>query len=370
MPFDLNNFTTGMGWNQVVQVDFSDASELFAANGEFTAPSTEVFRVESYNIGVSQTAEAPDYVTGRQDHTAWRKGPILSEGDLSFPFMLPQGSNVTGGFALFLCGAELVKRPGASFTVQSSAHPSISGCKVQNARIDCTSEGPVNASATVWGIVDQEELATIHSYGDAGRYIWGRNLTGDVNPDYPQTYLTFGDHINTDGLPGQGEGADVSGSIILEQIPMFDIVSVEGAPSGMFVTGFSLEINNNLQRNYTMGSGSTGSQLSQYSPFGLNATSISAGQRRITGTLTWQSDYEGYISQILGAGIDALTIRVGPVQFTLNQVVWNAQPPTLSAGDRMTVESSFTALGTGTGSGDDAFDALVVEANTNLPEGL
>jgi len=370
MAFDLNNFTTGMGWNQVVEIDFSDASELFT---DFTPPSTEVFRVENYNIGVKQEVEVPDYVTGRQDRTAWKKGPIESQGDLSFPFMLPRESGVTGGFGLFLCGSELAKEPGASFTVQSSAHPKISGCKVNTCRIECESSDNIKANASIWGIVDQEELSTIHSYGADGRYIWGPvedNVTD--NTDHVQTYIDFADHMNADGLPGIGRGADVTGKLILEQIPMFDIVSIEGAPRGMFVTGFSLQIDNRLKRNYTMGSGfSNTSSFSQYSPFGLNATSISAGQREITGTLKWQSDYQGYISQILGAGIDQLLIRVGPIQFLLNQVVWSAQPPTLSAGDRMIVESSFTALGSGDSSADDSgFDALVIGTNSSMPPGL
>ena len=367
MSFDLNNFITGMGWNQVVQIDFSDASELFT---EFSAPSTEVFRVENYSIGVSQTAEAPDYVTGRQDHTAWKKGPIESQGDLSFPFMLPRGSDVTGGFGLFLCGSELSKEPGASFTIQSSAHPRISGCKVNTCKISCESSDNIKASASVWGIVDQDELSTIHSYGDDGRYIWGPE-GASLSDEHLQNYLQFSNPDLNDGLPGVGRGANVTGSLVLEQIPMFDIVSVEGAPSGMFVTGFSLDVNNKLKRNYTMGSGSEGSNLSPYSPYGLNATSISANQREITGTLKWQSDFQGYISQILGAGIDRLIIRIGPIQFLLNQVVWNAQPPTLSAGDRMTVESKFTALGSGNSSEDDSgFDALVIGTNSSLPPGL
>jgi hypothetical protein len=102
----------------------------------------------------------------------------------------------------------------------------------------------------------------------------------------------------------------------------------------------------------------------------LNATSISANQRRISGTITWQSDYQGYISQILGTGLESLIIRIANVKLTLNQVMFTATPPTLSSGERMTVQSTFTALGTGQNDGDDAFDALIIEQNDILPPGL
>lgn len=381
MPVNLNNFTTLMGWNQLIRIDYSEAADLFAKNGTFTPPAgnQQVLRVENYNIGIQQTGEAPNYVTGRTDRTAWRKGPIISEGSLSFPFTLPTTGTEASGLAMFLMAAELVKTPGTSFSIESSAHPKISGCKVNNASISCVAEEPVNSSATIWGIIDEGELAEIHSYGDQYRYIWGPTAdssTGTVQTNLdPQTgtiYLDFADHLNASGFPGQGDGADIGGILELEQIPMFDAVSVEGAPDGMFVTGFSLEINNELKRNYTLGSGVDGTQRSRYSPYGLNPTSISANQRTITGTITWQSDYQGYISQVLGVGIEKLIIRVANIKLTLNQCMFNASPPTLSAGDKVTVESSFTALGTGQNNGDDAFDALIIEANPvgEQPPGL
>lgn len=380
MAVDLNTFQTTMGWNQAVIIDYTDATALFDKN-PFSVPSgnTQVLRVESYDIGVRQDGDAPDYVTGRGDRTAWRKGPIISEGNLNFPFTLPQSGSEASGLSLFICGAELVKAPGSSFSIQSSAHPSLSACKVNTATISCEAENPVTSSATIWGIVDEQELEEIHSYGDQRRYVWGPGTTVETqaNPQTGSIYVTFSNHFNANGLPGVADGADVSGQLVTEQIPLFDACSVTGAPEGMFITGFSIEVNNNLQRNYTMGSGDSGTDSdsgpagrSQYSPFGLNATSISANQRRVSGTITWQSDYQGYISQVLGTGLESMVIRIANIQLTLNQVMFTAEPPTLSTGERMTVQSSFTALGTGQQSGDDAFDALVIESNTELPPGL
>lgn len=364
MTLDISNFTTLMGWNQKVKIDYTNAPLLF--NGIATSPGTQILRVESYNIGVKQTGDAPDYVTGRSDRTAWRKGKIESDGDLSYPFTLASTSSNPSGLALFICAAQLVDHPEQSFDILSSAHPLMTGCKVNTARIECSAENEVRCNATVWGVVSDDVMNTIHSYGSQRRLVWGPlNSDGSGTGDdglvgNGTTYVSLTDTVYGDNFAGVGAGSDVSGELEREQIPMWDVCSVEGAPVGMFIVGFSIEISNELKRNYTMGTGSSADAThgSSYSPFGLNPTTISANQRRITGTITWQSNHAGNISEILGVGVSALKIHIGYYQLTLNNVLWNSTPPTLAAGDRVTVESSFTALGDGGG-----FDALTIEAN-------
>lgn len=338
-----------MGWNQAVVIDFSALDEI--PDGGLTNTGEVVLRVDSYNIGVTQRSEAPDYVTGRQDRTAWKKGPIESQGDLSYPFTL------TIGIDMFKVAATLAEFPSNTFEIESSVHPRMSGCKINTSELSCQAESEVTANSQVWGIVDSEAIATIRSYGDPDRISWGGGLDTQIS--------LSGKTLGTDGYAGILAGENVDGLLLLEQIPMFDACSVSGAPPGMFIVGFTIQIDNQLQRNYTMGLGDDIDD-SRYSPAGLNPTSVSAKQRRITGTITWQSDFEGYISQILGSGLAALTIRIANFQLRMNNALWMAEPPALSAGDRVTCQSSFIAMGTG----EDAFDALVVEDNTSPPPGL
>lgn len=324
--FDINEMDPLVGWNQVVTIDFTDLDGAYP----LTAPSgTKVLRVESYNIGVRQTSDAPDYVTGRQDRTAFKRGPIVSEGDIRYPFTLGEDGVSGTGLDLFLVASELAKNPKDTFSVTSSAHPSIGGCKINTSALECQAEAEISANSNIWGIVDDESIETVHSYGNY-------------------------DRVDSEDL-GEPNGVDVVGQLLLEQIPMFDACSIVGAPVGMFIVGFTINIDNQLKRLYTMGTGESGD--TQYSPFGLNATAIAAMQRRVTGTITWQSNASGTIKQIIGSGISALEITIAGFKLTLNKALWMAEPPTLSAADRVTVQSSFIAMGTG----DAEFDALVID---------
>jgi len=328
---------TLMGWNQLVTLTDSSGGILELGGG------SSVLRVTNYQIGINQTGEAPDYVTGRQDRTAWRKGPIESQGDLSFPFVLGDTGGGTG-IALFKAAANLVYNPGENFTITSSVHPTLRGCKVNTATIECQAGSEITSRAQVWGIVTDEDLANINSFGDTER-----KLFPDASPD----------GNSDDG--GWADGAAVAGNVelSLEQIPMWDVVKIEGAPEGMFVVGFSLTVDNRLVRNYTMGN----NEDEEYSPFGLNAQSISANQRMINGSITWQSNKAGGIQQIAAVGLNSLKITIGvpgsgitPIVLDMPQCLWNATPPSLAPGDRVTVESSFTALG----ENNAEFDALII----------
>lgn len=345
MAFEINDEKVLMGWNQLVTIDFSTSDTDTQIIDDFNEPV--VLRVSSYEIGLKQEAEAPDFVTGKQDRTAWKKGPITSDGTIEYPFTLPKNGQPSVGFSFFKAAALLATKPQGNFTIRSSVHPVISGCKVNTVTLSCEAGAEVRATAQVWGVADPEtlpELVSVNSYSDETRVTYGGSE----------------DSIGQEqgGVPtgvGLAENSAIS-TIELEQIPQWDVCRVVGAPAGMRVVGWSITIDNQLKRNYTMGDGSTPEEA--FSPLGLNATSISANQRRITGSVTWQSDKRGYISQILATGLTELIIQIGPIKLSMNNVVWNANPARLSTGDRITVESSFTALGTG---GGEEFNALEIE---------
>ena len=73
-PTDPNTVKTIMGWNQVVGVDIT-------ANGSY-----QTLRVSDYQMGSKQSGDAPSYVTGLSDRTAWTKGPVEIDGSVSFPY--------------------------------------------------------------------------------------------------------------------------------------------------------------------------------------------------------------------------------------------------------------------------------------------
>lgn len=316
-----NEVLTLMGWNQAVFIDPDDAG-------------WQVLRVNDYEFGEKQTPDAPDYVTGRQDRTAFTKGPIEIDGTLTYPLTFETGGNTFNGLDMFKKGSELARTPATSFSLGYNQKTSAgiygqtySGCKVQTTSLSCSSGEGIQCSSTVWGISVEDNF----SIGSTD----SRTLSNDL---------------------GIVVGENVDNEFTTVQIPMWDSVSVVGAPPGMLVVGFSIQIDNQLQRNYTMGNDST-----LYSPWGLNATSISAGQRKVTGSVTWQSNDEGLINAVLGAGIEELiiTIKTGvatTTTFTMAKCLWNAQPPKLSTGDRVTIETAFTAMGEGI----EDFDALVI----------
>jgi len=329
-----NTMQTLMGWNQMVSVNIGSTGY-------------KALRVSDYSIGTNQTGDAPDYVTGRSDRTAWTKGPVVVEGNLSYPLTFETGTDTLSGFDFFAQGAALADIVGSGsyegFSMQVSAGELIEGCYVNNASISCQAEQPIECSSTIWGISLEP------------------NTSDDGNTPPPKYYeadsFGIGPSAGTANTGSPDGDNTFRTSLTTVQIPMWDAVKIEGAPDGMYIVGFSLEIDNQLQRNYTMGNQNTAS------PWGLNATSISAGQRRITGSITWQSDDSGKINTVLGSGIRELKITIGTPTtnqvFTLNNCLWNAVPPRLAPGDRVTCESGFTALG-GDGTTSD-FDALVLD---------
>ena len=311
-----NAVKTLVGWNQAVWI--TDGSLV-----------RKVLRVTDYNMGSKQTGDAPDYVTGRQDRTAWTKGPIEIDGTLTYPLTFETSGQTFNGLNMFLFGAKLADDIQGTFGIESTAGEVVAGCKVQSTTISCNAGEPIQCNSTVWGISTQ----TNTSSGNPTPF-----LASDAGGSVAKTGLVLGENVD--------------GVFTTVQVPMWDACYVQGAPDGMLVVGWSITIDNQLKRNYTMGDQNINGSV-YGSPWGLNATSISAGQRRVTGTLTWQSDSEGVLNYILGSGIDGLTISIrtdsGDFDFimTMANCLWNASPPRLATGDRVTVESSFTALGTG-----------------------
>lgn len=355
-PSEPNLGKTLMGWNQLVAITGNPNLNL----------SNTALRVSDYSIGINQEGNAPDYITGSQDATAWTKGPIETQGDLSYPFTFG------AGLGLFAAGAGLVFDPQESFSIQSSAHMRIDGCKINTVRVSCEAGGMIESSANVWGIAStiNNDFDNVNpAFVTGGLSDLTAVSSGDGNDAARTLASGFG---NPNGVLNEDSP---HGGVFLEQIPQWDVVKIVGAPTSMHVVGFSLEINNRLVRNYTMGD-ETGA-----SPFGLNAASITAQQRRVTGSLTWQSGAgvpgnEGNITQLVAAGLESLNItiysdnngassvvgnEIDSIRMIMNNCLWNATPPRLSPADRVTVESGFTALGTGdpnqNGSGAE-FDAL------------
>ena len=315
----INAIKTLHGWNQLVDIDFG--------NGYKT------LRVSDYAIGSEQSPEAPDFVTGSSDRTAWYKGPVTIQGSLSFPFTLPQTDTISG-VEMFQKGAELSKDITETFVIRSSASEVVSGCKINEITLSCEAGGAIEITSSI--------MATSSSTD---------NTSNIEDPDpTPDPVYALDNGEPTGSTLGRG-------TLTIAQIPMWDAIHIQGAPDGMLITGFSITINNNLRPFYTLGNNSGAS------PFGLNPTSIGANQRRITGNITWQSDANGLLDFVRGSGITEVGIFIGDVmRMTLTNCVWNAAPPRLSPGDRVTVQTGFTALGSG-GINDDGFDALVLSGS-------
>ncbi len=140
-----------MGWNQLVIIRSTgpNANEYL----ETIFGTGNPLRVADYSVGITQTGNVPDYVTGRQDHTAWMKGPIESGGTLSYPFTFRTGA------AMLFAGANLVFNPAQSFEIFASANPVLRGCKVKSVSISCNSKEEVKIESEVWGIADEIDPA-------------------------------------------------------------------------------------------------------------------------------------------------------------------------------------------------------------------
>lgn len=355
---------TLMGWNQVVWVD--------------TTGSFLPYKVTDYSVGVQQDFDVPQMVSGRSDRMTWSKGMIQAGGTVNVPLL-----QSTGG--LFLTAAEEAAVPvdsdgtvnsEALFSIRSSVHPPIQQAMIQSYTITANEGQPVQLTVEMFGTLLDEDGNSSELEGALGSL----NFTSSPNKGTSNqtAAVVLGATGSTGGstrIGGDPVGTDISSytsTIEVEEIPNFDQVfgvrenlpqDQNGNPVGEPIS-FTFTINNNLIRNYVLGSAR-----------GLDAFSVASGQRELTGSMSWQSlgaghsgaDVNGSIGQILNVGItdpsaSTKNIYVGGTNsdetgniFRINMeeglLIWGAAPPQLNTG-KVTASANFQLIardGSGTG---------------------
>lgn len=294
--------TTIMGWNQLVYID------------------TEVIKVSDYSVGVSQSFEVPQLITGVTDKITWSKALVEAGGTISAPLMQSFGNAVLArAFNRNTLGNL------TPFTIGSSIHIELTGASMQTATISAASGEYIQVTGEVFGTAGNSGYIPYSGYGN---FATGPNQTATAE---------IIDNTGNAVLSGFVSSPTYTD----EQIPMFDqVFNVEDMmPESLGVpVNFELSVNNNLIRNYVLGSET-----------GLDAWSISSGQRDLTGTVTWQSTTTGAIGQVLNAGlVDPGTVQllIGPITIDLTSayVLWGAQPPAINPNDRVTASAPFQII--------------------------
>jgi hypothetical protein len=306
--FKLSNNKTLVGWNQVVYL---------GADGGTLKP----YKVTNCSIGIKQDTTVPPLVTGKTDALAFQKGVIKVAGSINTPLTNAIGS-------LLLKAACDTASGGGAIAMQSSMIKSDVELeiKINSCTITANKENPIELTVDFIGRVKSNDPQ--YSSATSELFAW----TGLGNPD----------------------GVDATG-MATEQIPMFDRVSIDEAFLPVSIqnaipTNISFTIANNLKENYVLGVGGTSS---------LNAFSISAGQRMLTGKIGFQSGLDGTIGIVAVAGTggnggfriyksqdpdgsdpSAILIDVSGDDY---YPVWNAAPPTLST-ELVTYESEFKLI--------------------------
>jgi hypothetical protein len=152
------------------------------------------------------------------------------------------------------------------------------------------------------------------------------------------------------GVTDTHGGSDPSG-LQTEQIPMFDQVHIPTGfmPDGienLLPTSVTLTFENHLIRNYILGVDGDHSSL--------DAFSISSGQRKLSGSMGFQSGTSGKIAYVQNAGMgDAWSgsdtdlnfadlIRISGDDY---RCLWSAAPPTLNT-QKVVVELEFVLIAT------------------------
>ena len=301
--FDSNN-NVMVGWNQDLQL-----------NGV-------TIKVTSFNIGVTQSAELPDLVTGLSDKLAFQKGTISVAGNISAPMTKSVADSIVSY-------ADDI-RP---ITLTSSAVPNgiTYEIYINQLTITMTAGEPIQVSADFIGKIIG--APNENDFSSASGMVTTKNI-GKIGGATNSNYFT-------------------------EQIPMFDRVYVD---SGFLPTGntdnqipisLTFTCNNNLQANYVLAVDTFGS---------LNPFSISRGQRLLSGSMGFQSGYSpnSQLSVIMNAGAsDGVggfkiyepgnynTVNIGSTLLDIkgsNFVpIWNAAPPTIGT-DRITYDVEYKLL--------------------------
>lgn len=353
---------TLMGWNQVVWVD--------------TGSGYNPYKVQDYSVGITQDFNVPQMVSGRSDRMTWSKGMIQAGGTVNVPLL-----RSTGG--LFLTAAEEASVPvdedgtvntSAIFSIRSSVHPPIQQSMIQSYTITANEGQPVQLTIEMFGTLLDENGDSSELEAALGSLNFTSSTNkGDTNQSAAIVLGAYGTLGSSTRIGGDPVGTDISlysSTLEVEEIPNFDQVfgvrenlptDQNGNPVGEPIS-FTFSINNNLVRNYVLGSAR-----------GLDAFSIASGQREMTGSMSWQSlgaaasTYNGTIGQVVNVGITdpasiTKNIYVGGTNdddtdsiFKINMqealLLWGATPPQLNTG-KVTASANFQLLardGSGTG---------------------
>lgn len=309
---------TAMGWNQIVSVQPT-------AGGNWAA-----IKVSDYSVGIKNDFEVPALISGLTDKITWSKGMITVEGDISAPLTQSLSSKLLK-YGLYINGAL------NQINVKCTISNPVNNAMINSFSITATSGEYIQTKVSLWGVLND----TGHEY---------QSDYGGIDPpsvDINSSAIYFGiggagglasaDQTNT----STGYGATYG----LEQIPMFD--QVTGVSDLMPQSGMgepisvTFEVNNNLMRNYTLGQQT------------LDAYSVSAGQRDVTGEISWQSTGNtaalGYVtiggSKTMTASLDFAGLVTLDVTSGV-AAVYGAQPPVLNVSDRVTSSCRFQLLST------------------------
>jgi hypothetical protein len=312
---DVNgNNPTIMGWNQ----------RVVAKRG--TTGDVKILKVKSFSVGITQNYDVPDLVTGATDRITWSKGTIDLRGSIEAP--------MTQSFTdMVLVAADYasIDPSEAVMQVYSDIHGGPYACMVNTVTITANEKEPVQITAEFIGRLG----VNLHSNSTGTDSVVMSDSAGTVDG-----YLT-----QSAGSLGTPDPLDV------EQIVMFDRVALgtgmnpgtQGCTS-LLPIGFTLTMDNKLQQNYILGCGGNWSSL--------DAWSISAGQRLISGTVRFQSGSNGTIQYVKNVGTTGGDAGAGDlinindmivVDGTEFMVLWGAKPPSLGV-DKVIVELTFTLI--------------------------
>lgn len=311
MDFTLaSNNPTIMGWNQLV-------TAFLGSGGTETT-----LKVRSFSVGITQTVDVPELVTGATDKITWSKGIINVGGSIEAPL-----TKTTGDILLTAADYACLGWKGKEsnvINVKSSIHGGPYPCMIQTLTLTATEKEACSISAQLLGRAG----AMINSSTD------GTEKVGMTTPS------------------GSADGMMPPADLALEQIIMFDRVQVgagmnpaDGDCENLIPVKLTLTIDNKLQQNYVLGCGSDSS---------LDAWSISAGQRTIHGSITFQSGTSGSTQFVRTAGVDLSSsgslIKISDASHTLVDIkgndfycLWSAKPPTLGI-DKVVVDLDFTLV--------------------------
>lgn len=312
------NNPTVMGWNQRVLVKRDTFQNLL--------------KVKSFSVGVTQTFEVPDLVTGASDRITWSKGTIDLRGNIEAPLTKSLFETVVQAADAACTGSN----DESILYVYSDIHGGPYPCMVNTMTITAREKEAINVSGELIGRLGDADIHSNTTGTDAVITVGGRGSAAG---------FTVGGSVS-------GGGVEITSSVnAAEQIVMFDRVSLGTGMNPidctqLLPTGITLTIDNKLQQNYVLGCGDGQGSL--------DAWSISPGQRTISGTVTFMSGTAGTMGYVTNAGVTSQTsgnlLTIGDPADPLLEidgaafmVLWGAKPPTLGV-EKVVVELTFTLI--------------------------